>query len=124
MPNLYAQLLEDAKKLPMAYRELDTHTKTFKDTTTGATMSGWEICQYFETREKDGEAWSSNDFRLFVDDSGSLWSVELSEDYEPFSTPARTSDVHIEKVSGEKLRMWHTNGWDFAKMKSSIEAMI
>jgi hypothetical protein len=118
------QMLEDAQKLPAAYRAMDTRTQTYKDTTSGTTVSGWEVCQYIYKMNEDGDEWWSNDFRLFVDGSGSLWNVELGEQYESYSTPARTSHVHLEKVDAEKLRMWHTNGWDFAKMKSSIEAMI
>jgi hypothetical protein len=124
MANLYLQMLEDAQKLPAAYQAMGTRSQTLTDTGTGVTFSGWDICQYLYKMNEDGDEWWSNDFRLFVDDSGSLWNVEVGEQYEPYPTPKRTKGVHLGKVDGEQLRMWHTNGWDFEKMKLSIEAMI
>ncbi|QYB02738.1 hypothetical protein I1A62_37025 [Rhodococcus sp. USK10] len=124
MANIYLKILSDAKQLPAAYRAMGTGMSTLIDTRRGTTFSGWGICQFLYKMNEDGDEWWSNDFRLLVDTSGSLWEAVLAEQYEPHATPSRTSSVSLDKVDGEKLRMWHTNGWDFAKMKRSIEAML
>lgn len=124
MANLYLQLLEDAQKLPAAYQAMGMQVETLNSTYTGVSFSGWQVCQYAYKMNEDGPEWWSNDLRLYVDVSGTLWNVELGEQYEPYPTPKRTSSVNLHKVSAGTLRMWHTNGWEFNKIKDSIAAMI
>ncbi len=122
--NAYVKLLADAKELPGAYRAMGTRETSYRDTRTGTSVTGWVICQFAHKRIDDGPEWWSNDFNLFVDTQGDLWELHLGEEYSRYESPQHTSSVGLRRVDGEQLRTWHVNGWDFAKMKRSVEAMV
>ena len=123
MANLYLELLDAAKRLPNAYEALRSPAKRFTDTSTGGSVTGWIVCQFSYKMNRDGNEWWSNDFNLLVDKAGQLWELLLSEEDLPYDG-GRHSYVHLSPVSGETLRSWDVNGWDFAKMKRSIESMV
>lgn len=122
MPNAYLELLERARKLPAAYAAMGTSSRRYVDTRNQTVVSGWVVCQFLYKMNRDGDEWWSNDFNLLVDESGQLWELLLAEEYSPYEG-GRQSHVNLDPVNGEKLRVWDVNGWDFPKMKRSVEAM-
>jgi len=109
--------------LPDSYRAMGTPSRTYTDTHSGVAVTGWNVCQFLYKMNEDATDWWSNDFNLFVDESGQLWEVLLAEENRPYDG-GRKSHVSLYAVNGEKLRVWHVNNWDFSKMKRSIEAML
>ncbi|ANY25217.1 hypothetical protein DLJ61_22745 [Gordonia terrae] len=103
---------------------MGTRAGTFTDSRNGRSITGWNICQFVYKHNTDGDEWWTNEYCLLVDEAGNLWEYYKGDQYEPHATPERSSSVNLNMVDGEQLRMWHTNGWDFAKMKRSIEAMV
>ena len=123
MTNVYVKILQDARQLPDSYRVMGTPLKTYTSSDGGTTVTGWNICQFLYKMNEDGRDWWSNDFNIFVDESGQLWELRLGEEYHEYDG-GRKSYVNLHSVDGEQLRTWHVNNWDFAKMKRSIEAMV
>ena len=121
MANLYLKLIEDARKLPEAYRAMGTPAGTYEGS--GASITGWKICQITYRMNEDGLTnWFSNDTNMFVDESGHLWEVNFYEEYE--EGKGRRSSVELQPVDGEKLRNLDLNGGFFTKVKKAAEAMI
>ena len=74
---------------------------------------------------EDHQDWWSNAESVVVDGQGTLWKLYEDDQFDAYSAPGtRTNSVGLDTVTGEMLGMWHTNGWDFAGIKRSIEVML
>lgn len=121
--NIYLKLINDAHRLPDSYRAMGTAMRTFQPTDNGQPIRGWHVCQYMYQMNRDDPEWWSTDCNLIVDESGDLWSMEIGEHYLPDADQC-LKRISIGPVNGEQLRIWHSNGWDFQKIKRAIEAMV
>jgi hypothetical protein len=120
MTNIYLKLVEDARSLPASFTAMGTRVETFDTTTDGPTITGWHICQF--ASGKTPSDWT-NEFHLLVDQSGGLWELSRSQHYDDEGTGVYRYRS-LRQVNAEQLRVWDTHGWNFAKMRQSIQDLV
>ncbi len=120
MTNIYLKLIEEARGLPASFTAMGTRIESFDSTDEGPTVTGWHICEF--ANGKTPSDWT-NEFHLVVDQSGELWELFRSQHYDDQGT-SLYRHRSLRQVNAEQLRVWNTHGWNFAKIRESIEDLV
>lgn len=121
MPNVYLQVLEDAKKAPAQFRAMGMQPGTFASDDPSVSLHGWELCQLLYKMNEEVSEWWSNEWKVVVSDTGDLYEVHIAEESRGDGHKVFT---HIRSADAAHLKMWQDNGWGFEKITGALSRIV